>query len=323
MKKYKQLNYEDRIAIRYGLFKKMSIREISLMLGRSPSTVSREIKRGISLDGTYFAESTQRLINKRKLNNMRFRKGNIPIVHEYIKKKLKDKQSPKQIQNHILEDTGYYLGKDAIYNHIYKTGTELTELLTRKHKRKQKRKGKKVEKHLIPNRVDIDLRPIEANCRLEFGHFEADTIVSCKGSKSALLVIVDILSRRTKIKKLERKLADLTSSSIIVALSEYNITHLHTITYDNGSEFVEHEKVNKILQMKSYFCKPFHSWEKGMVENINGLIRRWFPKGTNFDFVSDDEVQKVEDWINNREFEVLNWLTPNQAYENLLHSVAV
>lgn len=323
MKKYKQLNYEDRIAIRYGLFKKMSIREISRMLERSPSTISREIKRGISLDGTYFAESTQRLINKRKLNDKRFRKGKIPIVHEYIKKKLKDKQSPRQIQNHILEDTGYYLGKDAIYNHIYKTGIELTELLTRKHKRKQKQKGKKVEKHLIPNRIDIDYRPIEADFRLEFGHFEADTIVSCKGSKSALLVVVDRLSRRTKIKKLERKLADLTSSSIVVALSEYNITHLHTITYDNGSEFVEHEKVNKTLQIKSYFCKPFHSWEKGMVENINGLIRRWFPKGTNFDFVSDDEIQKVEDWINNREFEVLNWLTPNQVYENLLQSVAV
>ena len=323
MKKYKQLNYEDRISIRYGLFKKMSIREISRMLGRSPSTISREIKRGISLDGTYFAESTQRLINKRKLNDKRFRKGEIPIIHEYIKKKLKDKQSPRQIQNHILEDTGYYLGKDAIYDHIYKTGIELTELLTRKHKRKQKRKGKKVEKHLIPNRIDIDYRPIEADMRLEFGHFEADTIVSCKGSKSALLVVVDRLSRRTKIKKLERKLADLTSSSIVVALSEYNITHLHTITYDNGCEFVEHEKVNKILQMKSYFCKPFHSWEKGMVENINGLIRRWFPKGTNFDFVSDEEIQKVEDWINNREFEVLNWLTPNQVYENLLQSVAV
>ena len=75
--------------------------------------------------------------------------------------------------------------------------------------------------------------------------------------------------------------------------------------------------------MKSYFCKPFHSWEKGMVENINGLIRRWFLKGTNFDFVSDEEVQKVEDQINNREFEVLNWLTPNQVYENLLQGVAV
>ena len=75
--------------------------------------------------------------------------------------------------------------------------------------------------------------------------------------------------------------------------------------------------------MKSYFCKPFHSWEKGMVENINSLIRRWFSKGTNFDFVSDEEIQKVEDQINNREFEVLNWLTPNQVYENLSKSVAV
>ena len=150
----------------------------------------------------------------------------------YIKRKLKDKQSPRQMQNHILRDTGYYLGKDAIYEHIYKTGAELTELLTQKHKHKQKKKQKrqKLRKYLIPNRTDIDYRPIEAKERTEFGHFEADTIVivSCACSKSALLAVADRLSRRTKIKKPERKSASLTGSSIVLVLSEYNI---HAFTY--------------------------------------------------------------------------------------------
>ena len=166
----------------------------------------------------------------------------------------------------------------------------------------------------IKNKVNISERSISANERLEFGHFEADKIFSCKNSKSALLVIVDRLTRRTKIKKPEKKTASLTSSSIVVALSEYNITQIHSITYDNGCEFAGHEEVNNVLQCKSYFCNAYHSWEKGMVENINGLIRRFLPKGTNFDTVSEEYIQYIENWINNRHMKVINWKSPNEIF---------
>ena len=120
-------------------------------------------------------------------------------------------------------------------------------------------------------------------------------LFSSKGSKSALLVIVDRLTRRTKIKKLERKCAVLTSSSIVFALkSEYKYSQIYSITYDNGCEFSRHEDVNKVLHCKSYFCNPYHSWEKGTVENINGLIRRFLPKGTDFDIVSEEYIQHIE-----------------------------
>ena len=171
---------------------------------------------------------------------------------------------------------------------------------------------RKTKKENIPNRTDIDFRPQEANDRLIFGHFEADCIVSCKGSKSALLVLVDRKTRKTKIKKLERKAASLTSSSIVNALSVYKSSQIHSITYDNGCEFSKHEQVNEKLGCNSYFCKPYHAWEKGTVENINGLIRRFFPKGTDFDTITDEDIIKMENWINNLPMKVLGFKTPNE-----------
>jgi IS30 family transposase len=317
MKKYEQLKYEERVAIRYGLYKKMSIREISRMLGRSPSTISREIKRGITVNGTYFADSTERQIRQRKLNDKRKRKMDNPIIYDYVACRLRNKQSPAIIQKDIERDIGLKIGKDAIYEYIYRFKyDEWFKYLTRKKKYNYKKnKGKK--KMTIKNKVNISERPEVANQRLEFGHFEADTIFSCSGSKSALLVLVDRLTRKTHIKKLERKTASLTSSSIVVALSEYNILHIHSITYDNGCEFAGHEDVNKVLQCKSYFCNAYHSWEKGMVENINGLIRRFLPKGTNFDNITDEQIKKIENWINNRSMKILGWKSPNEIFKSV------
>ena len=135
MKKYVQLNYEDRIAIRYGLFHKMSIREISRMLGRSPSTISREIKRGITIEGTYFAESTERQLRQKKLNDKRKRIMDNPIIYAYVECRLKNKQSPAIIQRDIERDVGLKIGKDAIYEYIYRFKyDEWFKYLTRKKK---------------------------------------------------------------------------------------------------------------------------------------------------------------------------------------------
>lgn len=319
MKKYKQLSYEERVTIKICLWKKMSINEIARNMGRSPSTISREIKRGITIAGTYFADSTERQIRQKKLNDKRKRKMDNHLIQQYVLEKLKDKQSPHVIQVDIEKDIGLSIGKDAIYDFIYRYRQEWTKYLKRKHKWRKKMKKNKSKKTIIPNRINISERPLETTERLEFGHFEADTIFSCKGSKSALLVIVDRLTRKIKIKKLARKTSSLTSSSIVIALkSEYKSSQIHSITYDNGCEFAGHEKVNKKLNCKSYFCNPYHSWEKGTVENINWFIRWHFPKGTNFDNITDEEIQYVEDWFNNRSMKTLNRLSPNQMYKKLM-----
>lgn len=317
MKKYVQLNYEERVTIKIKLQEGYSIRAIARYLRRHPSTIKREIDRGITHNGTYFAESTERQIRKRKANDKRKRIMDNPVIYAYVECRLKNKYSPAIIQQDIERDIGLKIGKDAIYEYIYRFRyEEWFKFLTRKKKYNYKKnKGKK--KVIIKNKINISERLEAANQRLEFGHFEVDTIFSCSGSKSALLVLVDRFTRKTHIKKLERKTASLTSSSIVFALSEYNILHIHSITYDNGCEFAGHEDVNNVLQCQSYFCNAYHSWEKGMVENINGLIRRFLPKGTNFDNITDEQIKRIENWINNRSMKILGWKSPNEIFKSV------
>ena len=190
-------------------------------------------------------------------------------------------------------------------------------------------------KSLIPNRIDINLRPSEANLRINFGHFEADTIEGKRERikqdsgnirqqrKSCLTVMVDRTTRLTRIMKTASKTSIQTTKSILKALKPYSINNtIKSITYDNGLEFSLHEKVNKELHCKSYFCKPYASYEKGTVENINGLIRRFFPKGTDFDNISEEQIKYVEDWINNRPMKILNYLTPNEKCRKLNVAIA-
>ena len=234
---YKQLNDKDRHQMELLINQGMSFRSVAIVLGRSPSTISREFKRGRTWKNKYLSEMTIRERNKIRLKKRRKRRADNPIINDYIEKSLKCKYSPAIISSQMQKDIGYYMGKDAIYDWAYRGNPSLHKYLTRKHKGKISRSAfKKGVKELIPNRTDIDLRPQKANLRQEFGHFEADTIFSCNGSLSALLVIVDRLTRHTKIRKLTRKTSFQTSSQIIFALSEYNVSQLHSITYDNGCE---------------------------------------------------------------------------------------
>ena len=176
----------------------------------------------------------------------------------------------------------------------------------------------------IPNRIDISERPIEADNRTEFGHFEADSIESCKQrgkTLSCLTVVVERVSRFVSIRKTASKTANATTKSIISALKPFT-NNVISITYDNGCEFSLHEKINKELNIKSYFCKPYHSWEKGTVKNINGLIRRFFPKGTGFDTITEEQIAYVEDWINNRPMKILNYMTPKQKLQYFSVAIA-
>jgi transposase, IS30 family len=312
-KNYNQLTNKDRHQLELLISQGTNKTQIAKILKKNRTTIHRELQRGCTFKGKYLSEMTIRKRKEDRLKQRRKRKADNPIINEYIEKGLKNKYSPAIISSQMQKDIGYYMGKDAIYDWAYRGNPKLHQYLTRKHKGKIPRSAfKKGQKELIPNRIDIDLRPQEANLRKEFGHFEADTIFSCQGSLSALLVIVDRLTRHTKIRKLTRKTSFQTSSQIIFALSEYNLTQLHSITYDNGCENTKHEIVNEKLQMQSYFCKPYHSWEKGMVEHVNELIRRHFPKGTNFDRISKKKIQEVENWVNNRPMKVLKFKTPVQ-----------
>ena len=133
--------------------------------------------------------------------------------------------------------------------------------------------------------------------------------------------MVDRATRYTFIRKTASLTSIQTAKSIVKAMKPYRNT-IKSITYDNGKEFSKHEKINKILNTKSYFCKPYHSWEKGTVENINGLIRRFFPKGTDFDTITEEEITYVEDWINNRPMKIFHYMTPKQKLQHFGVAIA-
>lgn len=328
MKEKRTFNFltsEERELLSVLTAKNYSIRKIATVLGRSPSTVSREFKRPETVmhKGCYYAVSTIENIRQKRLNTRKTHICDNPKISNYIIKKLELGWSPEIIANIIFDDIGYSIGKDAIYDFIYKGNNHLAKYLTHQHLGRKKQTRRKTKRTLIPNRIDIDFRPIEADERKEIGHFECDTVVSCRGSKSALLVVADRVSRYTYIKRLEQKTSAQASSAIKSTLCPYK-NLAKTITYDNGCEFTLHENVSSHLEIQSYFCKPYHSWEKGTVENINGLIRRFFPKGTDFDTITDEQIKYVEDWINNRPMKVLEYKTPYQVFNKLAaHELSV
>ncbi len=230
-----------------------------------------------------------------------------------MESKLRKGWSPEIIAGRLsIDKPGESISHEAIYQYIYEARKELISCLVRRHrKRMEKGHSRKHQRPHIPNRVSISERPDITEKRERIGDWESDSMVS-RQSKVALNVLADRKSRVTLLKKLQRKTAENTKLAILGSLIKYPVL---TITYDNGSENTEHEEVNKVLDIKSYFCNPYHSWEKGTVENTIGLIRRWIPKKTDLAEVSEEEILEIEDWLNNRPRKCLNYQTPLEVLE--------
>ncbi len=330
MKSNKHLSLEEREKITVLQGQGLSVRKIVKELGRSPSTISRELNRTNALyyRGIYIGSQTHLRVKKEwqtkhKRPNLFLNQKNVSY---FIECELKKAYTPEIICHELNEKFGETVSNETLYMYIYYSPKGLSRYLLR---RPYGRKPRRIERPKrqgtgknIPNRTDISLRPIEADNRTAFGHFEADSIESCKKRGEqlpCLTVVVERVSRYTTIRKTASKTAISTTTSIIKALKPYKNT-IKSITYDNGCEFSRHEKINKELNTSSYFARPYCSNDKGTVENINGLIRRFFPKGTNFATITDEKIAYVEDWINNRPMKILNYMTPKQIFQ--LNSVA-
>jgi len=313
--KYKQISYKERIQIETLLAEKVSIREISRKLGRSPSSVSREIQKykgGPELSH-YGADFAQKMSDFKRWKTGQKNKRKAPEILSYVENRLKRDWTPEQISNRIkIDHPGWSISVETIYQHVADQGLE-EYLVSRRPRRRRKNRGSK-KREMIPNRTGIELRDPRANDRSENGHLEIDAVVS-KHNSVSLNVIVDRKVRITKISKLANMKPKTTEETVIKRLSEYRSGYCKTLTYDNGIENRNHEAVNNELNVRSFFCNPYSSWEKGTVENTNGLIRRYFPKGTNFNEITEDQIERVEDKLNNRPRKCLGYLTPNEMYK--------
>jgi IS30 family transposase len=236
-------------------------------------------------------------------------------IRAFVEKKLMDGWSPELISGrieHVLP--GHRIGYEAIYQYIYSDARHLIPRLIRKHKaRKYRGYSRKHAKSHIPHRISIDARPEIVNKRLRFGDWEIDTVTS-RQSKAGLLVLSERKSKFLYANKICRKTSSRVRYGVINRMGGLTKELRHTFTFDNGSENVEHQAINDTLGTKSYFCNPYRSWEKGTIENSIGLIRRYFPKKTDFSKVSYYDVKRVERILNNRPRKCLNYFTP---YETL------
>jgi IS30 family transposase len=294
-KKYSHLNHSERTLIFWWKKDKLSAREIARRMKRSHTTISRELRRNYWLpnDG-YSARSAQECYEYRLKHRARRFRLKSEIIRKYVTKKLKIGWTPELISGRLKrEDPENYICHESIYQYIYLEASELIEYLPRKHVKRRIKHPYRSKPQRIKGRVSLTERPTEADERTQCGHWEADTIVSVD-RKCGLNVLIDRKLRLAHISFIKDKTAMLTHKAIVKRLKNQPKELLRTITYDNGTENTQHLKTNNKLEITSYFCEPYHSWEKGSVEQVNGLIRRFFPKGTFFESLTYGEIIRVE-----------------------------
>lgn len=318
--RYKQLKIEEREKIAILRVEGGTIRAIARELGRHHSTILREVVRnGAPVNhGYYLSHRAQERAQSRKQEAGKRKRLRSKEIRHCVIDRLKLGWSPEQIAGRISVDIpGTTLSHEAIYQYIYVNAPHLRKYLARRHrKRLSKRHSRKHQRSHIPYRISIDERPAHINDRTEFGHWETDSAVS-KKSTVRLNVLVERKSRFVKITKMNNGSPPATRYAISERLLPLPTRARKSITYDNGFENLHHHRVNKILGTESYFCNPFHSWEKGSVENTVGLIRRFTPKGTDFAPLQNRTIKRIEMTLNNRPRKCLGFRTPAESFDYL------
>lgn len=288
--------------------------EIAQAIGFSQGTVSKELSRNHGERG-YRPAQAERLAAERKSQKRTRPKVMVGIIKDEVEARLRIKHSPDQISKSLaLRDLK--VSHETIYQHIAddrKAGGDLSANLRINGKRRYRRRSKIGRVGKIPNRVDIAERPTIISERKRYGDWEADLIQGGAGS-GFLLSVYERKSRIGKLYLLPDKGSAETMKAIVTVLHGHKV---NSITYDNGLEFAMHELVNELLECESYFCKPYRSWEKGGVENYNGLVRQYFPKGHDFATITPERLVEVEDEINNRPRNVLSYQSPNDLLDHL------
>lgn len=298
----------------------LSQNEIARRLGRDKGTLSRELARNRSpVYRVYLPHKAQARAEHRFKESHHRERLKHHWLRGYVARMLKLGWSPEQITGRLKQlRCAVSVSPEAIYQYVYDSDTrkriDLVSYLPRRHrKRLPKGHSRKHQKSHIPSRIAITERPQEVARRKQPGHWEADTVIS-RASKASLAVACERTSRLVKIGKLTQRSAPEFRTSLNRRLSRYPQPMRRTITYDNGSENVEHEKVNAVLGTKSFFCNPYHSWEKGSVENLIGLIRRFLPKKTDFATITTSQIRMIERRLNNRPRKCLNYQTPLEVF---------
>jgi IS30 family transposase len=326
---YKHFSVEEREKIQRGHWEKRSIRDIARDLERSPASVSRELRRNYPKEHKVYTprlaheralfKRTQRGREKRLKNNQ---------VRAFVVAQLKRRRSPEQIAGIIEREVGERISHEAIYQFIYaqirngypKKGCEdLRSCLRRRRKIRQPKDARRYQCVLKPQGPSIDDRPVIVERRSRIGDWESDTVES-RDHAPGITTLVERKTGMVFITKLTSKNGLETRTAVIKRLSRVPEHARRTITFDNGPENRDWKPVEAMTGAKCFFAHPYHSWERGTNENTNGLIRDYFPKGTDFRTITDEEIAFVERELNERPRKRLGWKSPLQAFGVALQS---
>lgn len=314
---YKQLSREQRYAIYLGLQEKKTYTAIARQINCSVSTVSREVRRNSNRHGRYLFQNAVELTIVRRERSSSNRKTPNHILKRALNLLIEEDWSPKQISGYLKRE-GINISHERIYREIRADETGQLKKHCR-HKMKYRRhkwhKRKSSGRTLIPNRISIHQRPIEAD-GTRFGDWEMDLVIG-KGQKSAVLTMIERKTNMFLQTKLTSKKPDVVAKAAWRLLLPYKANVL-TITTDNGSEFMNHQWLTKHIGATVYFADPFCSGQKGAVENANKLFRQYFPKGTDFRLIEQSQFDAIQAKINRRPREKLNFSSPKIEFFNLL-----
>jgi IS30 family transposase len=319
MRIYKQLTQEQRYQI-YALLKAgHNQSEIAHNIRVHKSTISRELRRNRGQRGYRPQQAHQFALNRRKKPWHRIEGSTWFLIESLIRQEW----SPEQVSGWLRENVGLRISHEWIYQYILadkQTGGDLHRHL-RCQKKRKKRYGSYDRRGKLRNRVSIDQRPAIVDTRQRLGDWEVDTIIG-RGHQHAIVSLTERKSRLALLRKVERKTARSVADAVIELLRSLE-TQTHTITADNGKEFGDHERIAEGLHADVYFAHPYASWERAANENMNGLVRQYFPKKRSFATITDQDVEFVMERLNNRPRKCLGFKLPNQVFFKCSSAVAL
>jgi IS30 family transposase len=323
MNKHHKITALERDQIAWWLACGITIREMARRLGRSPSSISEELKRN-QVDGVYGSIKAHQAAEARKRDShQKYLLRHRPALRDFVLEKLKLGWSPQQISGRLKKEIAEgvrpkkeYVNHESIYQFLYdpeQQDQKLWAYLPRRHRKRRRWLGRRSRSVKIPHRLSIRHRPVEIGNREEFGHWEGDTIVG-DGHKTGIHTEVERISRLVFAYKVAKIRAKETSAVQLFRFGQLPNLARKSTTLDNGSEHYLHTRLQEELGMQTYFADPYCSWQRGTNESTNGLIRRYFPKRTDFQLVSQETVNEVVIRLNSTPRKVLGYQTPSEVF---------
>jgi IS30 family transposase len=317
------LTLKQRYRIEFCISENKTLAEIAEYIDKDKSVISREIKRNSDArNSKYKAELADAKAKKRHLEKPK-KNYFTDQIKVYVVNHLEQGYSPEQIAGRSKLDGIACVSHETIYKFIWnnkKSGGSLFKHLRNQGKRYRKRGQTKDSRGLLIDRVDIDQRPEVVDLKERIGDLEIDLIIG-KGHNQALLTINDRATGLLFMGKVPNKEAREIELKTISLLENWRPL-IHTITSDNGKEFANHRSIAKQLNLNFYFAKPYHSWQRGANENLNGLVRQYFPKDYHFSSISDDDILNVQNILNNRPRKRLGYKSPIEVFAQKLDQLA-